>query len=55
MLFLRTIANKSLNKRLFSYAKYNIPNPNPNEPYNLNKILLLITIGIMYKTFNDKK
>ena len=50
---LRIISNKLINKnkRLFSYMKMNTPNP--NNPFNSSKIIIFITISILYKNFID--
>lgn len=45
------LINKNKNKRFISYIKPNIPNP--NDPYNSSKIIIFITISIIYKTFID--
>jgi hypothetical protein len=47
----RTIVNKLLKNRSFSYMKTNTPNP--KDPYNSSKIIFFITISIIYKTFID--
>lgn len=45
------VANKSISKRFISYIKPNIPNP--NNPHNSSRIILFITISIIYKNFID--
>ena len=48
---LRTIADKLINKRSFSYMKTNTPNH--NDPHNSSRIILFITISIIYKNLID--
>ena len=41
------LINKNKNKRFISYIKPNIPTP--NNPFNSSKIIIFVTISIIYK------